>query len=248
MPQNMMQLPKNVEINVDKIWMEMGDDGEVINMDYYGTNMETKYVSYEHHKDIFNFISEVLLDGNNDFFEELDKHGITYGILADICAGEIEKDDNNVPVLMEDSFWNSKDTGWDSSDIYESVHEKRVENGSMSEEKFEEYWYKVNPKPYFEKEIESLEKFVKKSCVEMIRNCESWDELRTQLRELLVGAKLDHDESRVEAYTLGLEQVIKKAKTLARKKKKKAAASVETVSCTIETDSSVNKETKQRRR
>ena len=213
MPQNLIQFPKKAEINADNARMEIIDH-EISYMEYDDESDSTNH-SWFDLRYIFDFISSVLLEGNQDFFKELDEHGMSYEIMADICATEIEKDDKGIPILKDDSYWCNRNLVFVHQDSYFSEIQSRMVNDSMSEKKCQRCWDALNVGFNFDKIISNLEKHVKTSCIEMIRECNNWDELRTRLQSLLEYAENTANEGVSEAYHAAFEDAKEKIKTSA---------------------------------
>ena len=215
--QNQIQLPKEAEINAVNARIKITEH-EISYMEYDNKSDSTNNSWFER-RYVFDFISVALLEENQDFFKELDKQGITYQMIAEICACELEKDDKLIPAIKSSSDWNDRHHYNALDEAYNSKYQLYVEDRCMSDDKFNELWPKMKPRQHIDKAIDDLEKHVRTSCIEMIRDSESWDELRTRLQELLKDAEDIHDISIDEAYSTAFAEAQKKDKDNNAKRK-----------------------------
>ena len=217
MPQNLMQFPKEAEINAVNARIKITEH-EISYMEY-DEESENSNHSWVKRRFIFDFISGVLLEENQDFFKELDDNGITYQMIAEICADELEKDDKLIPDLKNGSDWNDRHHYNAIDEAYNSIYQIYVEDLCMSDHIFNELWHELKPEHRIDKAVDNLKKHVRTSCIEMIRDSESWDELRTRLQELLKDAEDTHDVIVDEAYSTAFAEAQKKDKDNNAKRK-----------------------------
>ena len=175
----LIQFPKSALIETTRVKFEIKNH-EVTEMSYF---REGVLIEYAKESDIFDFISEILLDGHQDFFIKLAESGISYDIMAEVCETAIQQ--NTKPAVISGKAYGRSTGRKCFADISGIIYKKNVSEGSMTHEEFCELWGMIYSE-FFEKKLHAkLEKKVKIECIRILRKSSTWDELRSGLDELL---------------------------------------------------------------